>query len=121
MTGNTTDITLRVQGTDGIHLLGAGGMAGEAAIIDFLGGMVLEDENLRLIAATGDVGRPRTMTSFAALLRGSSVRVVHCFPVGCLLVIVVDILVAGFACIGPDVIGAVCSRGRGRRLALAGV
>src|ERR1700688_3031634 len=88
-------------------------MAGQAAFIDFLGGMVFEDENLCYIAATSDVGCAGTVAPFAALLGGPSVRVVQCFPVRSLLVIIVDILVARPASISPHVVGGVCS-GSGR-------
>ena len=113
MTGDATDITLRVQGIDGLHLLGAGRMAGQATIIDFLGGMVFENKNLRHVTPAGNVGCPWTVASFASLFGGSPATVVQCFPVWSLFVIVVDILMAGLACIRPDVIGGVCS-GSGR-------
>jgi hypothetical protein len=68
MAGDATDIALRMQGIDGLHLLGAGRMAGQAAIVNFLGGMVFENENLSYVAASSDVRRSRTMASLAALL-----------------------------------------------------
>src|SRR5579863_10523627 len=109
MARDATDIAPSMFGIDGVHLLRAGRVAGQAAGVDFLGRMVLEDKNLRLIAAAGNVGRPGTMAPLAALLRGASVCVVHCLPVRSLLVIVIEILMAGFACIRPDIIGNIRS------------
>src|ERR1700674_2007334 len=108
MTQDATDITLGMLGIDGLHLLRAGRMTGQAAIIDFLGGMVFENKNLRLVAPAGNVGCPWTVAPLASLFGGSPATVVQCFPVCSLLVIVVNILVARLACIGPRVIGSVC-------------
>ena len=82
MAGDATDIILRVHGIDRIHVLRAGSMAGQAAIIDFFGGMVLEDENLRLVAAAGDVGGPGTVAAFASLFGGAPALSFNVFQCG---------------------------------------
>ena len=76
-------------------------MAGQAAVVDFLGGGILEREDFRDVAAAGDVGCSGTMASFAALLRGATVRVVQCLPVRSLLVAVVHVL-RGKSCKFPS-------------------
>ena len=102
---------LRMHGIDGIHVLRAAGMAGQAAVIDFLGGMVLEDENLGDVAAARDVGRSGAMAAFASLVGRAAFRVQGRLPVRGLLPAVVDVLVAGLARLRPDVVGGI----RGRR------
>ena len=40
MAGNATDVILRMLGVDGVHVLRAAGVAGQAALVDFLGRML---------------------------------------------------------------------------------
>jgi hypothetical protein len=67
MAGDAADIALGMQGIDVIHVLRAGRVAGQAAVVDFLSGMFVEDENLRLVAAPGHMLRAGTMATLASL------------------------------------------------------
>jgi len=72
-------------------------MACQAAVIDVFGRMFLEDEDLRYVAASGDVRCTGTMATFASLTGWTSVRVKRCLPVRGLLPSLVDVLMAGHA------------------------
>src|SRR5580658_10152454 len=102
---------------DRVHVLRATGVAGQAALVDFLGRMIFEDENLRFVAAAGDVSGSRPMASFASLMRWAAFRIERRLPVRRLFPIVVDSFVTGLACLCADVIGG--TYGRGRWLVLA--
>jgi hypothetical protein len=69
MTGNATDVVLRVNGIDGVHVLRAAFVASHATSIDVLGRGVLEHKYFGFIAATRNVIGAGPMTSFATLLR----------------------------------------------------
>ena len=97
MAGNATDVVLGMDRIDGFHVLDATGVAGQATIVDFLGGVILEDKNLGLVAAALDVGQPGTVASFAPLMRRAALGVEGGLPVRSFLPIVVDILMAGLA------------------------
>ena len=68
MAGDTTDVTLGMQGIDSLHVFGAGRVTAEAAVIDLLGRMLLEDEYLCGIATAGNVICPGAMAAFAPLV-----------------------------------------------------
>ena len=57
-----------MYGIDGIHVLGATGVARHAARVDLLGRVILKDKNLGDVAATGDVRRSRSVAALAALV-----------------------------------------------------
>ena len=82
---------------------GAAGMAGQAAGVDFLGGVILKDEDLRVVAAAGNVGRSRAVAAFASLVRRAAFRVQGSLPVRRFFPAVVDVFVAGLASLGSDI------------------
>src|ERR1700733_11969066 len=108
MAGDAADVIPRMLGVDRVHVLRAAGVAGQAAIVDFLGRMILEDENLGFVAASSDVRSSRAMTAFASLMRWPAFRIERRLPVRRLLPIVVNSFVAGLAGFCPDVTGGVC-------------
>jgi len=110
--GGATDVVPRMLGVDRVHVLRAAGVAGQAAFVDFLGRMILEDEDLSFVAASGDVSSSGTVTAFASLMRWAAFRVEGRLPVRRLFPIVVNSFVAGLACLCADVIGGTCGRGR---------
>lgn len=103
--GDAAHVALSMQRVHRIHVLGATGMARQAAVVDFFGRMILEDEDLRYVAASGDVRRPGTMATFTSLVGWPPFRIKCCFPVRGLLPAVVNVLVAGFASLCSDIIG----------------
>jgi len=66
MAGDATHIVPRMLRGDGVHVLRAAGVAGEAARVDFFGGSGLELKDFRFVAAAVDVGLACTMASLAA-------------------------------------------------------
>lgn len=72
-------------------------MAGEAAFVDLLAGVIGEDEDFRFIAAASDVSGARAVTAFASLVRRAALGIKRSFPVRRLLPGVVNLLVAGLA------------------------
>jgi hypothetical protein len=95
MAGDAAHVALSMQRVDRIHVLGSTGMTRQAAVADVFGRMILEVEDLRYVAPSGNVSRPRTMATFAAMMGWTSVRIKRCLPVRGLLPSLVDILVAG--------------------------
>ena len=88
-----------------LHVLDRRGMAGQAAVVNFLGGMVGENEYLRFVAAAGNVGRPGPMAPLAPLMGRAALGIQGRFPVRSLLPAVVNLFVAGLANLGPHIIG----------------
>ena len=105
MAGDATDIVLAVNGIDGVHVLGAAGVAGEAAGVDFFRGSVLEQENLCFVAAAGDVVGAGAVAAFATLLRGTAFGIEGGLPVRSFLPAGVNLLVTGLAGFGAQVFG----------------
>ena|SRR5271163_479019 len=67
MAGDATHIIPRMFRGDGVHVLRAAGVTGEAARVDFFCGSGLELEDLRFVPAAIDVGLTWTVASLAAL------------------------------------------------------
>jgi hypothetical protein len=65
--GDATDIVLRVDRVDRVHMLRPAGVATHASGVDFLGRGILERENFRFVATAVNVRFPWTMASFATL------------------------------------------------------
>ena len=86
-------------------MLSATGMAGHTTVIDFLGGMIREDENLGLIAGAGDVVCARTVASFASLAGWPAFCIESRFPVGSFLKRIVDLFVADLAGVRTNIGG----------------
>ncbi len=105
MAGGATHLILAVQRVCGVHVLDGRSVAGEASIVDFLRRMFREDENLGLVAATGNVRSPWSMASLAALMGRAALGVERGFPVRRLLPAVVYLFVAGLAYLRPEVSG----------------
>ena len=99
-----THVAVAVHGARKVHLLFAGGMAGHAALVDLFRGMVLKDENLRLIPAAGHVFRPGTMATFTSLMRRASPCIEGSLPMWGLLPGVIYVFVTGLTGVGTDVI-----------------
>ena len=97
MAGNAADVVLRMHRIDGIHVFGATGVARQAAGVDILCRVILEDKNLGDIPATSDVGRSWPMTAFASLVRRAALRIERGLPVRTLLPGVVNVVVASLA------------------------
>jgi hypothetical protein len=57
-----------MYGIDGIHVLGATGVASHAARVDLLGRVILKDKYLGDVPATSDVCRSGPMAALAALV-----------------------------------------------------
>jgi hypothetical protein len=55
MAGNAADVVLRMHRIDGIHVFGATGVARQAASVNLLRRVILEDKNFGDIPATSDV------------------------------------------------------------------
>ena len=94
-------------GVDRVHVLRAAGVAGQAAFVDFLGRMILEDEDLSFVAASGDVGSSGAVAAFASLMRWAAFCIERRLPVRRLLPVVVNSFVAGLAGFCSDVTGGV--------------
>jgi hypothetical protein len=97
VTRDAAHTILRMNRVDGVHMFGAACVAGQATIVDFFGGMILKDEDLRDVPATSNVRRSRAVTAFAPLMRRTASRIQGCLPVRRFLPVVVDIFVAGLA------------------------
>lgn len=80
-------------------------VAGQAAGTSLLAGMILEDEYLGFVAATGDVICARTMAALATLLRGATFFVQSGFPVRSFFPGVVDFLMTGLTRFRAHVLG----------------
>lgn len=113
--GGATDVVLAVYRVDGIHVLRATRVAGQAPRVDFLRGSALEQEYLGFVAAPRHMVRTRTMAAFAPLFRRTAFRIESRLPVRSLLPGVVDILVASLAGFGAEVLGSPGRRHAGRR------
>lgn len=119
MTRNATDIALRMERINGLHVFRARRVASQAAVVDFFGRMILENENLCGVAAARDVLCAWTMAAFAPLACSPAFRIQRRFPVRRLFPLIVDIFMAGFAGFGTNVIRGLgcrcggCTRGLG--------
>ena len=112
---NATDVVFGMDRIDGFHVLNATGMAGQATVVDFLGGVILEDEDLGFIAAALDVSQAGAVASFASLMRRAALGVQGGLPVRSFLPIIVEVLMAGLASLGSHVpCGGVLRRVSGR-------
>lgn len=65
--GDATDIVLRVDRVDRVHMLRPAGVATHASGVDFLGRSILERENFGFVAPAVNVRFPGTMASFTTL------------------------------------------------------
>ena len=68
MARDAAHIVLAMQRICRVHMLGGRGVAGEAAVVDFLGRMIWKDENFGFVSASGYVGRAGTVASFTSLM-----------------------------------------------------
>lgn len=96
MTGNATDVILRMHGVDCIHVLRAAGVAGQALGGDFFGGCFFKKEELGGVGWISNVAGSRTVTILAAVLRDPAF-LVRLLPVRAFLPAVVNLRVAGLA------------------------
>jgi len=112
--GNATHVVLRVDRVDLIHVRGAAGVADHAAIVDFLGGSVVEGEDFCDVAAAGNVSRSWTVARLASLMGWAAFGIQRGFPVRRFLPSAVDIGVAGLANFGAHIVrrcaGILCGR-----------
>ena len=74
MAGNATDIVLRVDRVNGIHVLRAACVTSHATSVDFLGRSILEHEYFRFVAAAGHMVGAGAMAALAALLRRTALN-----------------------------------------------
>jgi hypothetical protein len=95
--GDATDIVLGVHRVDGVPVLRAAGMAGEAAFVDLLGRVILKDKNLGDVSAASDVRRSGPVAALASLVRWAVFGIEGGLPVRTLLPAVVNVLVASLA------------------------
>ena len=104
MTGNATDVILRMHGVDCIHVLRAAGVAGQALGVDFFGGCFFKKEELGGVGWISNVAGSRTVTILAAVLRDPAF-LVRLLPVRAFLPAVVNLRVAGLAGFRAGVFG----------------
>jgi hypothetical protein len=97
MAGNAADVVLRMHRIDGIHVFGASGMARQAAGVDLLRRVILEDKNLGDVPAASNMRRSGPVAAFASLVRRAAFRIERRLPVRALLPAVVDVRVASLA------------------------
>lgn len=95
--GDATDLVLIVNRVDGTHVLSAAPVACQTAGVDFFRRRIFEDKNLCFVATAGHMVRARSVTAFAALLRGAAFFILGGLPVRCFLPGVINLLVAGLA------------------------
>ncbi len=113
MAGNAAHLILVVKGIRGLHMLDRRGMAREAAVVNFFGGVFGENENLGFVAASGHVGSAGTVATFASLVRRTTFGIERRLPMRSFLPTVVNILVAGLADFGAEVVGILRLAGGG--------
>jgi len=82
MARDAAHIVLAMQRICRVYMLGGRGVTGEAAIVDFLGGMIGKDENLGFVSASGYVGRAGTVAAFTSL-RMNPIRGLRVSGSGC--------------------------------------
>ena len=75
MARSAGNIVLGMQGIYGLHVFGAGCVAGQAALVDFFCRVILEHENLGHVSAALDVSRTWTVATFASLVRRAAFRI----------------------------------------------
>src|SRR5580704_15570972 len=100
MARDAADVVFRVYGIYGVHVLLVGGMTGQTARVDFLGGVILEDENLRLVTGVSEVGKSGAVTALAALTGRAALRVEGRLPVRRFFPALIEIFMTGFADLG---------------------
>ena len=115
--GDATDVRSFVFGVAGIRLLVVTGVAGEAALVDFLGRMILENKNLGFIAAAIHVRAAWPVAILAAVL-GEAAFLEGLLPMRALLPAVIKIFVARLAGFRAHERG--CGFRRGGRLGRSG-
>src|ERR1019366_8503443 len=102
--GNAAHVVLGVNGIYGVQMLHAGRMAGQASSVNFLGGMILENENFALVAGVGQVGQPGAVATLASLTRRAALGVQRGLPVGRLFPVFIDVVVARLANLSAQVL-----------------
>ena len=105
MARNATHVVLGMFRIDGVHMLGATGVASQTAGVNFLRRAIFKDEDLGDVTASRHVSRSGTVTTLASLMRRAALRIQCCLPVRTLLPSVVNILMTGLAYFRPNVIG----------------
>ena len=115
MAGNAVHLILMVNGIRGLHVLDRGAVAGEAAVVNFLGSVFGENENLGFVAASGHMGSARAVATFASLMRRATFGIERGLPMRGFLPTVVNLLVAGLADFRAKVVRVLCL-GRRRRI-----
>ena len=75
VTGDATDIVLRMDRVDCVHMLRPAGVATHATGTDFLGRSILKRENFGFVATAVNVRLPGTVASFATLPLRTFLRV----------------------------------------------
>jgi len=97
MAGDAADVISRVLRVDGVHVLRAAGVTGEAASVNFLRCCILKGKDLAYVAATRYVLCAGTMAALTALVRRAAFGVQGSLPVRRLCPAVVNLLVTRFA------------------------
>jgi hypothetical protein len=97
MAGNAADVVLRMHRIDGIHVFGASGVARQAAGVDLLRRVILEDKNLGDVPAASNMRRSGPVAAFASLMRRAAFRIERGLPVRTLLPGAVNVVVASLA------------------------
>ena len=113
-------VVFRMFRIDGVHVLRATGMAGEALGVDFLRGVFAEDENLRFVTAASNVRGTGSVATLASLMRRAALCIKSGFPVRTLLPVVVNIFVTRLAHLRADEFGGTRCRGRSNGFVLSG-
>ena len=97
MAGRAADVVLRMHRIDGVHVLRAARVAGEALSVDLFRGVLAENENFGFVTAAGHVRRPGAMATFTSLVRRPAFGIECGFPVRCCFPVLVDLCVTSFA------------------------
>ncbi len=103
----TADIATRVGRCRKVRLRMTLAVAAETAGAGLLPRLSLEEEYLRLVAATCDVFGSRTVATFTALMRRAAFRVQGSLPMGRFLPSVVNFLVTSLTGIRAHVLGGI--------------
>lgn len=82
---------------DGIHVFGATGVARQAAGVNLLRRVILEDKNLGDVPAASNMRRSGPVAAFASLMRRAAFRIERRLPVRTLLPGAVNVVVASLA------------------------
>jgi hypothetical protein len=104
MTTQAAQVVIAVRRPGKIHVIFAGGVALQTALIDFFCRCSFKAENILGIAGVVDMGDGCAVAGFASLLGWTATLIERGFPVRGFVKVVVDILVTGLASFGANIL-----------------